>query len=77
MKTSKWFYGIALATAVSFTAAADTTPSNINNGQTSGQNNMVLKGKSDDHRGHRDFKKHDKDKNPPPTTTTSGPGTGT
>ena len=48
MKTSKWFYGIALASLVGFTAAADNVPSSQPAGTTSTlptlQNNLIIQG---------------------------------
>lgn len=47
MKTSKWFYGIALTSLVCFTAAADNVPASQPTGGTTMptvQNNLVIQG---------------------------------
>ena len=46
MKTSKWFYGIALASLVGFTAAADNVPASTTtySTQSTVQNNLIIQG---------------------------------
>ncbi|HTB83838.1 MAG TPA: hypothetical protein VK742_09310 [Candidatus Sulfotelmatobacter sp.] len=79
MKTSKWFYGIALASFVGFTAAADNVPSSQPAGTTSTlptlQNNLIIQGTvttGNNNQGPKPVTKPVTNPNPTPANNNNG-----